>query len=251
MFKKIMASIGIGSASVDLEVGRPQVELGGVLEGVVKIKAGNVEQEVDKIYINLVLTSAYGSGDDTKHIKTKIASLKAADKLLLKPGQQESIPVSIKIPTNLPVSKGRTRYHLQTGLDIEQALDPTDRDDIKILPNKYLKMLFDAVDSLGFREKHRSGDYNGRYQEFEYKPTSLFARELDEIEIYPSVGEHELMVSIQIDKKNRGLLGGFLDDLDLDESYVKLSLPYSQMTGAAQVADLLRETIQKEYRKLS
>ncbi len=250
MFKKILASIGIGSAAVDLEVARPQVELGGVLEGVVKLRGGNVEQEIDKIYINLVLTSAYGSGDETKHVRKNIATVTAADKMLLKPGQEEEIPVIFKISNNLPVSKGRTRYYLQTGLDIEKAIDPTDHDDIRILPNKYLKMLFDAVDALGFREKHRSGDYNGRYQEFEYKPTSFMARELDEIELYPSAGEHELVVMMQIDKKNRGILGGFLDDLDLDERYVKLTIPYSQMTGAAQVAELLRETIQKEYRKM-
>ncbi|WP_242653731.1 sporulation protein [Thermincola potens] len=250
MLKKLLASVGIGSAKVDLEIPNPQVELGGILEGVVKIKGGSVEQEIEKIYINLVLNSKYGSGDETKPVSRTVGTVKVTDKLTLAPGQEKTIPVNFEIPLDIPISKGRTRYYLKTGLDIEQALDPTDLDDIKILPNKYMKMLFDAVSALGFREKHNSGDYNGRYQEFEYRPTSFMARELDEIELYPTAGEQELNVVIQIDKRNRGLFGSLLDDLDLDERYVRIRIPYSQMNDVTQVANFLRETIESEYRKI-
>jgi len=250
MFKKMLASLGIGSAEVNLEIPKPQAELGGVLEGTVEIKGGNIEQEVEKIYINVVLTSAYKSGDETKTVSRVISSVTVGEKMNIKPGQKERIPVSFQIPYNIPISKGRTRYYLRTGLDIKQALDPADHDEITILPNKYLQMLFDAVAKLGFMEKRKSGDYNGRFQEFEYKPSNFMVRELDEMEIYPVAGERELSVVMQIDKKNRGLFGGLLDDLDLDERYIRFSLPYTQMDSVAQVSDLLKDEIEREYRKI-
>lgn len=250
MFKKLFASVGIGSAKVNLELPKSHVELGGNLEGVVRIEGGSVEQQVEKIYINMVLTSAYGSGDDTKHFKQVVAKTKVAENLLVKPGDTEEIPVSFSIPLNCPVSRGRTRYYLQTGLDIAQALDPTDRDEITVLPNSYMKMVFEALTNLGFQEKPRSGDFNGRYQEFEYRPTSFMARELEEIELYPIAGEKELTLVMQLDKRNTGLFGGLLDEFDLDERYVRLPLQYSQMESVAQVERMLKELIEREYKKI-
>lgn len=250
MFKKLMASIGIGSAKVNLEVVNPRVELGGTIEGVVHIKGGSLEQEVEKIYINLVLASVHGSGDETKHINRTISTVTVADKMILQPEQEASIPVQFRIPLDMPISRGRTQYYLLTGLDIEQAIDPKDNDPITVLPNSYMKMLFDAIAVLGFQEKPRSGDYNGRYQEFEYRPTTFMARELDEIELYPTVKESELSVAMQIDKRNRGILGSFMENLDMDERYVHFRMLYSQMTNSSQVAEILRETIEREYRKI-
>lgn len=245
MFKKLLATVGIGSAKVNLELTNPKVEIGGTLEGVVKIKGGSVEQVVDRIYINLVLISAYGTGEETKHIKKKISTVTVADQMTLKPGQEEIIPVKFKIPLDAPISKGRTKYCLLTGLDIDQALDPTDNDPITIVPNSSMKMVFEALALLDFQEKPRSGDYNGRFQEFEYRPSKFMARRLDEIEIYPLAREQELSVAIQLDKKNRGLFGSIMDDLDLDENYVNLRLPYNQMNSSSQVAEMLREVIEK------
>lgn len=61
------------------------------------------------------------------------------------------------------------------------------------------------LSSLGFREQHNTGDYNGKYQEFGYKPTAFMARELDEIEIYTAVRENQLDILMQIDNRNRRL----------------------------------------------
>lgn len=250
MLNKILAIIGIGSAKVELEVANSNVEIGSFLEGTIYIKGGNLEQIVEQIHIRLILNSTYGSGDETRHITRTLETAKVADQITLHPGQQLSIPIKFPIPINLPISRGRTRYHLLTILDIEQAIDPTDRDEITVIPNPYLKMLFDAANILGFVEKHDSGDFNGRYQEFEYRPTSFMAGKLDEIELYPTAGEQELTVAMQLDKRNRGLFGSFLDELDLDERYVHFRLPYSEMTDSAQVADILRDIIQREYHKI-
>ncbi|SHI38858.1 sporulation protein [Desulfofundulus thermosubterraneus] len=207
MLTKLLASIGIGSARVNLEVAGTAVPLGGSLNGTIRIQGGNVEQRVDKIYINLILSSAYKAGDQTRNIRRTIGTVTVGEKMVVRPGEEKIYPVSFQIPFGLPISRGRTRYFLQTGLDIPQAIDPVDHDPIQIVPNREFKMFFDALRFLGFREKPGCGDYNGRFQEFEYRPTTYFARELDEIEVYPVAGERELVVVMQLDKKARGLFG--------------------------------------------
>ncbi len=250
MINKLFASIGIGSARVNLEVMDTEVSLGGKLRGAVKIQGGNVEQQLDKIYINLILSSNYKSGDHIKNVQRVISTFTVEEKMTISPGEEKVFPVSLQIPYGLPISKGRTRYFLQTKLDIPQAIDPVDHDPVTILPHKEYKMFFDALKALGFKEKSGCGDYNGRFQEFEYRPTSYFVRELDEIEVYPVALENELLVTMQIDKKSRGPFGSLLDDLELDERYVRFSIPYSEMGGAARLAEKLKGIIEREYRKI-
>ncbi|MCS5694985.1 sporulation protein [Desulfofundulus thermocisternus] len=250
MLTKLLASIGIGSARVDLEVAETAVPLGGFLNGAIRIQGGNVEQRVNGIYINLVLSSAYRAGDQTRNIRRTIGTVKVGEEMVVRPGEERVFPVSFRIPFGLPISRGRTRYFLQTGLDIPQAVDPVDHDPIQIVPNREFKMFFDALKALGFREKPGCGDYNGRFQEFEYRPTTYFARELDEIEVYPVAGERELEVVMQIDKKARGLFGSLLDELDLDERFVRFTIPYSEMDSVNGLAGMLRNIIEREYRKI-
>ncbi|NHM28418.1 sporulation protein [Desulfofundulus sp. TPOSR] len=250
MLTKLLASIGIGSARVNLEVAGTAVPLGGILNGTIRIQGGNVEQQVDKIYINLILSSAYKAGDQTRNIRRIIGTVTVGEKMVVRPGEEKVYPVSFQIPFGLPISRGRTRYFLQTGLDIPQAIDPVDHDPIQIVPNREFKMFFDALRFLGFREKPGCGDYNGRFQEFEYRPTTYFARELDEIEVYPVAGERELVVVMQLDKKARGLFGSLLDELDLDERFVRFTIPYSEIDSVAGLAGMLRSIIEREYRKI-
>ncbi len=252
MLEKFFARIGIGSAMADLEIPKPETELGGVLEGTVRIKGGSVEQEIEKMYITLVLKSSYFDGSQTRPYSQNISIVKVAENVVVKPGQEEVVPISIEVPSNrhLPVSRGVTRYYLRTSLDIRHAPDPVDHDEIKIVPGKYLKTLLDSMAFLGFQEQADTGQYNGRYQQFKYKPTALFARELDEIRVYPICHEQELLLGMVIDKKDEGIIGSILHGIQLDEKSLNIKIPYGEMNSVSRVADLLKEIIKKEYEKI-
>jgi len=252
LFKKLLAGIGIGAAKVNLEIARRQVSLGESIEGVVKISGGSVDQQVEQINITLVLNSQYKHDDEFRNVRQEIGTVKVAEGMLIKADSPEVvIPVRLQLPYDIPISRGRTRYHFVTNLDIKNAVDPKDVDDIIILPNSYMQMVFDALSMLGFRDKPSSGDYNGRFQQFEYKPTRFMARELDELEMYLTASESELYIVMEIDKKTRGFLGKIADELDLDERHVSFTLPYSSMKSAEQVAATLKEIIENEYRKIN
>lgn len=252
MFKNLLAGLGIGAAKVNLEITHPQVALGEVIEGGVRISGGNVDQQVEQINITLVLESIYKHDDKYVNIRHEIGTLKVADSMLIKAGSPETvIPVRLQLPYDIPVSWGRTRYYFLTNLDIKNAVDPKDIDEVLVLPNTYMQRVFDALSMLGFRDKPSSGDYNGRFQQFEYKPTGFMARELDELELYFVAGERELCIVMEIDKKTRGFFGMIADELDLDERRVSYTIPYSDMQSVEQVAAIIKEIIEGEYRKIN
>ncbi len=252
MLEKFFASIGIGSAKADLEIPNPEARLGSTLQGAARIKGGNAEQEIAKMYITLALQSSYFDGSQTRPYNQNISIIKVAENLVVKPGQEMAVPISLEIPNerHLPVSRGVTRYHLRTSLEIPHAVNPVDLDDITIVPGKYLEILLEALVSLGFREQDDTGQYNGRYQQFKYKPSELFAQELDEIRVYPICHEDEMLLAMVLDKKEAGILGSILHGIHLDEKSFKIRIPYSEMNSVDQVADRLKEIIKQEYQKI-
>jgi len=251
LFKKLLAGIGIGAASIDFEISQPSVQIGGTVSGMVKITGGAVDQKIEQVYITLVLDYHYTHDGQVKSLRREIGTVKVSDGMLVKANSPEiNIPVELHLPYNIPVSKGRNKYYFVTGLDIKNAVDPKDYDEIIVLPNTYMQMFFDALRMLGFREKPSSGDYNGRFQLFEYKPTGFMSRKLDEIEVYLNATENLLNVVMQIDKKTKGFWGMIADELDLDERHLGFSLNYTEMENSDKVASILREIIENEYRKI-
>lgn len=250
--KKFLVGMGIGSARVDFEIPQPRVELGGTLSGTVKIYGGSVDQQIEEVSITLVVTSQFVHGEQVRGLREEIGTIKVADRMLVRANSPEiTLPVNFKLPYNIPISRGRTKYHFETSLEIKNAVDPKDVDAVIVLPNAYMQMVFEALYSLGFRDKPTSGDYNGRFQQFEYKPTRFMARQLDELEVCMEDYEDRLNIYMEIDKKTGGFLGKLADDLDLDERHVGFSFLYRDMGNAEQVALTLKEIIEREYSKIA
>jgi len=252
VLEKMLASMGIGAAAVDLEIPNPQVEPGESLKGTVKISGGSVEQEVKKIEISLMLKSCYEENKQSRLLNREVSSVIIAENMVITPGYEEEIPVSFEIPfaRNMPISRGRTRYYLQTNIDIRKAIDPVDHDDILVIPNTYLKMFFDALATLGFHEKKHSGDFDGVLQEFSYDPTTFFAQELEEIKVNAKVKKSEMDLTIKMFKKNRGLIENLVDDIDPNIAVIQFTFIFNKMEDIQKTADYLKEMFEQECRKL-
>ena len=65
----MLASVGVGAAKVNTELDTPEVEPGGVLSGTVYIQAGDVEQNVDRIY--LTINTHYIRERDDRKVRKK------------------------------------------------------------------------------------------------------------------------------------------------------------------------------------
>ncbi len=252
MLEKILASMGIGAATVGLEIPNPQVEPGESLKGTVTIKGGNVEQEVKKIEISLMLKSSYYENRQSRLLNREVSSVIIAEDMVITPGYEEMIPVSFEIPfaRNMPISRGRTRYYLQTKIDIRKAVDPVDHDDIIVIPNPYLKMFFDALATLGFHEKEHSGDFDGVLQEFSYSPTTFFSQEIEYIKVYAKVKKSEMDITIKLNKKGHGLIDNLVDEIDPNEAVIQFTLIFSKMENVQKVADYIKDLLEEECRKV-
>ncbi|WP_281883686.1 sporulation protein [Paenibacillus sp. YYML68] len=252
-FKKVLASVGIGSAKVDTQLDQSQVEVGGELSGVVKVEGGQTEQHVDRIYLYVKTSYIKEENDQKISYEAVVGKFLLSESFTVRTGERKDIPFSLTLPEQMPVTLRNAPLWLETGLDIDNALDPKDRDYFQVLPNANMQTVLDALDILGFRLREVTNEYASRLgghlpfvQEFEFVPTTHFRGQLDELEVlfFPRGDDLELL--LQIDRRARGLRGLFAEGMGLDESFVRVSVPGSELRqGAQAVAGQLRELISR------
>lgn len=233
-FNKVFASIGIGSATVDTKLERDSVIPGEQINGVIEIRGGKVEQNIDNIYLTLNTTYMKESNDKKVYETAQIERLHVSKPLTLKPNDIQTIPFTISIPVDTPITYGRTKIWVATGLDIKAAIDPTDKDFLLVKPNSHTEAVLEAVANLGFRLREvecEAAPYHMRtrlpfIQEFEFIPVSgTFRGKLDELEIvFSNITKEETIVYMQIDRKAKGLGGLLAEALDIDESKVQFTV---------------------------
>jgi sporulation-control protein len=240
LFNKVFASIGIGSATVDTKLEKDVFVPGEEIKGVVQVKGGKLEQQIDEIYLHLH-TNYIRESDDKKHIvKGDIDKFRLIEAFTIGVNETREIPFVIRVPIDTPISIGRTKVWVETGLDIKNAVDPSDKDYINVLPNQLMKSVLDSIADLGFRMREADCEeipYRKRRrlpfaQEFEFVATSgPFRGKLDELEVifFPQ-SEEQMDISLQIDRRAKGL-GGFLAEaLEMDETNIQLTVQLSDLS---------------------
>jgi sporulation-control protein len=234
MIQKMLASIGIGNAKVDTKLDRNRLTAGDVVSGVVEVVGGNVEQQIDTIYLTLYTTYIKEMNDTKYTEKAAIARFTVSEPFVIGAGEKHSIPFRFNLPFTTPMTAGKTQIWVQTELDIKMAVDPTDKDYIEVLPSDLASQVLQAVRNLGFRmysaecEKApmRIPTPHPFIQEFEFRATDSFYRSrLDELEVtFINQTDNHIEVLLQIDRRVRGLGSLLSEALDMDETFVRLTL---------------------------
>lgn len=253
-FNKVFASVGIGAARVDTKLEKDTLTPGDQVKGVVEIQGGNIEQQVDEIYLALHTTYVKESDDKKYTVSAQIDRFRLVDSFTIQPNERKEIPFAFQLPTDTPISLGRTKLWVTTGLDIKNAVDPTDKDYINVVPNQLMSAVFQAVEDLGFRLREadcQEASYRLRkrlpfVQEFEFVPVSgQFRGKLDELELVFFANSNDQMeIYMQVDRRARGL-GGFLSEaLEMDETNVRISVSKADLPN-------LRSKLQSVIEKYS
>ncbi|MGD6803218.1 sporulation protein [Rossellomorea vietnamensis] len=238
-FNKVFASVGIGAASVDTKLEKTRYAAGERVSGIVEVKGGSVEQEVDSIYL-MLYTTYIRESDDKKYTDSAcIEKVQISEPFVIKANETRQFPVSFELPCDTPVTVGNTRVWVATGLDIKNAVDPKDKDYIDILPNDMMKAVFTSLERLGFKLRKADCEQAPRHlrgknpfvQEFEFVPSSgAYRSRLDELEVvFLNQSISSLTILFEVDRKARGF-GGFLAEaLEMDESLVKMTISTSDI----------------------
>ncbi|NBI30965.1 sporulation protein [Chengkuizengella sp. YPA3-1-1] len=237
--KKMLSSIGIGSAKVDTVLNNDEFVPGEIIEGVVHIEGGKVEQKIEDVYLSIVATyteiKEFEFGDKEKEMEmTKqavLSKVKIIDAFTIGKGERVQFPIQVQLSYDTPLTLGKTKVWIQTGLDIDNAIDPSDRDYIRVTPNHLVDGLFKSLEDIGFRmyevECETTKTLRNRLpfiQEFEFKAKSgPFHARLDELEVVLFVEENKVSAILEIDRKARGSKSLLSEMLEKDESVVRFT----------------------------
>jgi sporulation-control protein len=240
-FNKALASIGIGNTQVDTRLEREFFRPGDPVTGSVEIKGGNVSQKIDEIYLS-IHTSYVKEIDDRKY--TQIATIdkfRLNEPFEIAPHDRKEIPFTFKLPFETPVTYGKTKVWISTGLDIKNSVDPKDEDFIRVEPNELVQAVFSALDNLGFKLRNadcEEAPHSLRHQtpfvqEFEFVPYSgAYRGKLDELEVFFIMkNNEEAEVFFEVDRKGAGLAGLFAEAMEMDETRVRGFISSNDISG--------------------
>lgn len=253
--RRLLTSIGIGAATVDTKLEKDELTVGEEVRGVVEIRGGDSEQEVDGIHLEVQTHYKRESGDSTVTETGTIERFEVSGPVAVRPDQNEELPFSFRLPYDTPLTVGRASVWVRTALDVKMAVDPSDSDSITVRPNRTTGAILEALESLGFdlREAdneelpHRIRRRLPFGQEFEFTARrGEFRGHLDELEVVLFPEEGAVDVVLQIDRRARGL-GSFLSEaMGTDESYATLTISDDEAAGGPdRVAEKLAGAIRQ------
>lgn len=232
MFKKLLASFGVGSAKVDTHLEHVSFFPGEEVRGITYVVGGDLAQNIDDIYINLVTCYLKEINDSTHRINHILTSNKITSAFSIQPNETRSFPFSLWLPYDTPLTLSNHPVYFQTGLDIKNAIDPSDKDFIEVKPLPLMQAVFNGMQALGFYFKRAECEYSRRLarnypfvQECEFKANygSSYSGKVDEVEVIFLVNTPEQIdVILEIDRRAKGLKGLFTEAFDMDERKVHI-----------------------------
>ncbi|MEU0372237.1 sporulation protein [Streptomyces sp. NPDC006283] len=214
-FKRLLASMGAGGASVETELTEANVVPGGVVQGEVRIQGGSVDQQIEGLSVGLQARVEVEGGDQEVKQDIEFTKQRLGGAFEVKAGAVHVVPFGLEIPWETPITtiEGQLLRGMEIGvtteLEIARAVDSGDLDPINVHPLPAQQAILDAFIQLGFRFKSADmerGHIRGTrqrlpfYQEIEFLPPQQY-RGLNQVELTFVADEREMDVVLEMDKK--------------------------------------------------
>jgi sporulation-control protein len=214
-FKKLLASLGAGGASVETELTELNVVPGGVVQGEVRIQGGSVPQQIEGLSVGLQARVEVEGGDQEVKQDIEFTKVKLGGAFEVQAGALHVVPFGLDIPWETPVTNiaGQQLRGMDIGvtteLAIARAVDSGDLDPINVHPLPAQQAILDAFVQLGFRFKSADmerGHIRGTrqklpfYQEIEFLPPQQY-RGLNQVELTFVADDREMDVILEMDRK--------------------------------------------------
>ncbi|MEE1751893.1 sporulation protein [Streptomyces sp. SP18CS02] len=214
-FKKLLASLGAGGASVETVLTEANVVPGGVVQGEVRVQGGSVDQRIEALSVGLQARVEVEGGDQEVKQDIEFTKVRLGGAFEVKAGAVHVVPFGLDIPWETPVTTiaGQQLHGMDIGvtteLEIARAVDSGDLDAINVHPLPAQQAILDAFIQLGFRFKSADmerGHIRGTrqqlpfYQEIEFVPPQQY-RGLNQVELTFVADSREMDVVLEMDKK--------------------------------------------------
>ncbi|MFC5146677.1 sporulation protein [Streptomyces aureoversilis] len=250
-FKKLLASLGAGGASVETVLFEENVVPGGIVQGEVRIQGGSVAQEIQGLSVGLQARVEVEGGDSEYKQDVEFTRLQLGGAFEVAAGAVHSVPFGLEVPWETPVTTflGRHLTGMEVGvtthLAIARAVDSGDLDPVNVHPLPAQQAILDAFGQLGFAFKAADlerGRIRGTrqqlpfYQEIEFRAPAQY-RGLNEVELSFVADDREMDVVLEMDKKP----GLFSEGSDTYRSFTVDLHAYGQTDWAAYLNQWLAE----------
>ncbi|MFJ6567386.1 sporulation protein [Streptomyces sp. NPDC091292] len=214
-FKRMLASLGAGGASVETVLTEENVVPGGVVQGEVRIQGGSVNQEIQGLTVGLQARVEVEGNDQELKQDVEFTKERLGGAFELQAGAVHAVQFGLEIPWETPITNfAGQRLHgmnigVTTELEIARALDSGDLDPINVHPLPAQQAILDAFGQLGFRFKSADmerGHIRGTrqrlpfYQEIEFFSPQQY-RGLNQVELTFVADDREMDVVLEMDKK--------------------------------------------------
>lgn len=252
--KKAMANVlGVGGCKVDTIVHTSKISPGQTISGVIKIYGGSIEQHINGI--NLIVRTKYEkeSNDKKMIVTANIQKHTVTIGRSLLEGENLEVPFSFKLDDNCPISTYKYKVWISTVLDIANAIDSGDGDNLEIIPSYEMQNILGALSDIGFRSREIENISSIKrinnmpfIQEFEFVATKApFRGRLDELEVIFSKNMYGIDLYLEIDRKAHSIGSFFAEQLNLDESKVKIEIENHELNNVYAIKEKLFNVINR------
>lgn len=219
MFKKLLASVGIGKAKVDAILLQESIQAGQPFDVEIQIKGGDVAQEINGIELAVMAKAKTETEIDDNEIEyNKSVVLQHWHQrldIVIQPGEeivhQFTLDLHPEVPATSLFGQQISKVWLQTGLDIKNGMDGSDKDPLIILPSPTQLAVLECIEQSGYdlyKIDIEAGGVRGHgfashlpcYQEYEFKPRSRSFFSAKEIEVTFVDNGDETGVLLEVDR---------------------------------------------------
>jgi sporulation-control protein len=207
VFYKSLTSLGIGAATVDTRLAGKEFYPGDVVKGDVFVRGGHGPQQIDDIYLYLVVVMSKG-GKKFSHVMQKF---RLAQSFVIQGGEQKQIPFQIQLPMETPMSTGSFPIYFKTGLDIKMAVDHTDMDRIEVFPAPIVKKLLKQIVDAEFILYRIHNEYDPDqkpypfFQMYQFRPTGRYHGYVDELNVVFRVTDVNIQMDMELIRFGKNL----------------------------------------------
>ncbi|MFE2188798.1 sporulation protein [Streptomyces sp. NPDC059455] len=214
-FKKLLASMGAGGASVETVLTEENVVPGGIVQGEVRIQGGSVAQQIEGLSVGLQARVEVEGNDQEYKQDVEFTRQRLGGAFEVQPGAVHAVQFGLEIPWETPITMFMGRHltgmnvGVTTELAIARAVDSGDLDPVNVHPLPAQQAILDAFGNLGFRFKGADlerGHIRGTrqrlpfYQEIEFYAPDQY-RGLNQVELTFVADDREMDVVLEMDKK--------------------------------------------------
>ncbi|MFE7297883.1 sporulation protein [Streptomyces sp. NPDC057579] len=214
-FRKLLASLGAGRASVETVLFEENVVPGGVVQGEVRIQGGSVPQAIQGLSVGLQARVEVEHGDEEVRRDVEFHRVRLGGAFEVQAGAVHTVPFGLEIPWETPITTilGHPLHGMGVGvtteLAIARAVDSSDLDPVRVHPLPAQQAVLNAFERLGFRFRSadlEQGQIHGTrqqlpfFQEIEFSAPPQY-HGLSEVELSFVADDREMDVVLEMDKK--------------------------------------------------